>query len=97
MPKSVNETTLTIRGSTIQLRTDMSSEELSRLAVYVDKKIREIDPKGNLPQNKVAILASLSIAGELLEERHKNHRSRADLARRLEHLHEMLDEALGGG
>jgi cell division protein ZapA (FtsZ GTPase activity inhibitor) len=97
MPKSVNETTLTIHGSTIQLRTDMSNEDLSRLAVYVDKKIREIDPKGKLPQNKVAILASISIAGELLEERHKSRRSREDLARRLEHLHEMLDEALGGG
>ena len=97
MPRSVNETTLTIRGSTIQLRTDMSQGDLSRLAQYVDKKFREIDPKGNLPQNKVAILASLSIASELWEERQRNRKHRDDLVRRLEHLHEMLDEALNGG
>lgn len=97
MPKSVNETTLTIRGSTIQLRTDMSEGDLTRLAGYVDRKIREIDPKGTLPQNKVAILASLSIASELWEEKQRGRRSREEMARRLEHVHEMLDEALGGG
>jgi len=97
MPRSVNETTLNIRGSTIQLRTDMDDTDLAKLAGYVDQKIRELDPKGTLPQNKVALLASLSLASELLEEKQRSRREREDLARRLQHLHEMLDEALGGG
>jgi cell division protein ZapA (FtsZ GTPase activity inhibitor) len=96
MAKSVSETTVTIRGSSIQLRTDLSDEMLARLADYVDGKMRELDPKGTLPQGKVSILTSLTIAGELLEERRRAEADRRDIARRLEHLHHLLDEALGG-
>jgi len=97
MSKSVKETTVTIRGSSIQLRTDMNEETLSRLARYVDAKMKELDPKGNLPPGKVSVLASLTIAGELMETRDRAEESRRDIARRLEHLHELLDEALGNG
>jgi cell division protein ZapA (FtsZ GTPase activity inhibitor) len=96
MPKTVNETTVTIRGSSIQLRTDMNESTVARIAQYVDRKMRELDPKGMLPQGKISLLASLTIAGELMDERDRAEKSRRDIARRLEHLHEMLDEALGG-
>jgi cell division protein ZapA (FtsZ GTPase activity inhibitor) len=96
MARTVNETTITIRGAAIQLRTDMDEEVLSQLASYVDEKMRELDPKGALPQSKVSMLASLSIAGELMEERDRANEGRRDIARRLQHLHELLDEALGG-
>lgn len=97
MARSVSETTVTVRGSSIQLRTDMSDEALSRLTDYVDGKMRELDPKGSLPQNKISILTSLTIASELLEERERAEADRREIARRLEHLHKLLDEALGGG
>ena len=96
MARTVNETTITIRGASIQLRTDMDEDALSQLASYVDDKMHELDPKGNLPQSKVSMLASLTIAGELMEERDRGQESRRDIARRLQHLHELLDEALGG-
>ena len=96
MARTVNETTITIRGATIQLRTDLSDETLSRLADYVDDKMQELDPKGSLPQSKVSMLASLTIAGELMEERERADETRRDITRRLQHLHELLDEALGG-
>jgi len=96
MAKAVKETTVTIGGSSIQLRTDMNPEVLERLAHYVDDKIRELDPKGKLPPGKVSVLASLSIAGELMDERSRSRESRREIARRLERLHELLDEALGG-
>lgn len=96
MARTVNETTITIRGSSIQLRTDMDDEALTQLASYVDGKMRELDPKGALPQSKVSMLASLTIAGELMEARDQARESRRDIARRLQHLHELLDEALGG-
>jgi cell division protein ZapA (FtsZ GTPase activity inhibitor) len=96
MPKTVNETTVTIRGASIQLRTDLNESTVARIAQYVDRKMRELDPKGMLPQSKISLLASLTIAGELIEERERGEKNRRDIARRLEHLHEMLDEALGG-
>jgi cell division protein ZapA (FtsZ GTPase activity inhibitor) len=96
MARTLNQTTITIRGATIELRTDMSDETLARLTGYVDDKMKELDPKGTLPQSKVSVLASLTIAGELMEERERAKESRLAIARRLEHLHELLDEALGG-
>ncbi len=96
MAKSINETTININGSSIQLRTDMSEEKLMKLADYVDGKMRQLDPKGVLPHSKVSMLASLTIAGELLEERKRSVESQHDLLKRLEHLHKLLDEALGG-
>jgi cell division protein ZapA (FtsZ GTPase activity inhibitor) len=96
MPKTVNETTITIRGASIQLRTDMNEDTVARIAQYVDRKMKELDPKGTLPPGKISLLASLTIAGELMEERERSDKNRRDIARRLEHLHEMLDEALGG-
>ena len=41
MARTVNETTITIRGASIQLRTDMDDEVLTELATYVDDKMRE--------------------------------------------------------
>ena len=96
MARALNETTITIRGSSIDLRTDMSDETLARLTDYVDGKMKELDPKGTLPHSKVSVLASLTIAGELMEERERAEESRLAIARRLEHLHELLDEALAG-
>lgn len=96
MQKSVSETTVTIHGSSIELRTDLSEDELERLASFVDKKMRELDPRGTLPHSKVSLLTSLSLASELMQERERAEASRRDITRRLEHLHEMLDEALGG-
>lgn len=96
MQKSVSETTVTIHGSSIELRTDLSEDELDRLTSFVDKKMRELDPRGTLPHSKVSILASLSLASDLLQERARAEADRRDIERRLEHLHEMLDEALGG-
>ena len=96
MARALNQTTITIRGASIELRTDMSDDTLARLADYVDDKMKELDPKGTLPQSKVSVLASLTIAGELMEERERAEESRLAIARRLEHLHELLDEALSG-
>ena len=74
----------------------LAIRKATKLASYVDDKMRELDPKGTLPQSKVSMLASLTIAGELMEERDRAEGSRREIARRLQHLHELLDEALGG-
>ena len=96
MAKPINETTINLKGSSIQLRSDMSEELILELADYVDGKMRELDPKDVLPHSKVSMLASLTIAGELLEERKRAKESQQDLLKRLEHLHKLLDSALSG-
>lgn len=97
MANSVNEATITIRGTSFQLRTDMHPDELKRLAAHVDDKMRELDPKGSLPPSKVSVLTSLSFASDLIEEREKSAVERAQLAERLEKLETMLDRVLDGG
>jgi cell division protein ZapA (FtsZ GTPase activity inhibitor) len=96
MPKPVNETTVQLRGASYQLRTDLSPETIARIAALVDGKMKELDPRATLPPPKVSVLTSLSIAGDLIEERERWSSERHALARRLEHLQELLDEALGG-
>lgn len=95
MAKTINETTVNIRGTAYQLRTDMNAEVVTELAQYVDDKMREIDPRGTLPPGKVSVLTSLSIAGELKEAREASETDRLNIVDRLQHMHEMLDAALG--
>ncbi len=96
MAKPVNETTVQIRGASYQLRTDLNPDTMVRIAAYVDGKMRELDPRAALPPAKVSVLTSLSIAGELLDEREQRRDERLQLRTRLERLEELLDEALGG-
>jgi cell division protein ZapA (FtsZ GTPase activity inhibitor) len=96
MQKPVSETTVQLRGASYQLRTDLAPETIARIAAIVDGKMKELDPRAALPPTKVSVLASLSIAGDLLEEREQRHSERLALTRRLERLQELLDEAIGG-
>jgi cell division protein ZapA (FtsZ GTPase activity inhibitor) len=97
VPDPVKETTVKIHGSSYQLRTDLNDEELSRIAAYVDGKMKELDPKRSLPPGKVSVLASMTIAGELMEERGRSKGDRQSFTDRLERLHDLLDDALGEG
>jgi cell division protein ZapA (FtsZ GTPase activity inhibitor) len=95
MRQPVSETTVQIRGASYQIRTDLGSETLGRLADFVDGKMRELDPKSTLAPAKVSVLASLSIAGELMEVRDREAERHRNIVSRLERLEELLDEALG--
>ncbi len=94
MDKTVRTLKVELGGVSYDLRTDMNPEALAGIASYVDGKMRDFDPKGTQTPAKVCMLASLTIAGELLEEREKNQRARRELVRRLEHVEELLDGAL---
>ncbi len=95
MAKTVNETSVQIRGSSYQIRTDLSPETLTRIAHYVVGKMDELDPKGTAPPARLSVLASLSIAGELLDEQERQRAMRAAVSARLTRLEELLDSALG--
>ena len=96
MEHPVSESTVQLRGASYQIRTDLEPETLARIVSLVDEKMRELDPKASLAPAKVSVLTSLSIAGELLEERNKREQERRELVKRLKRLEELLDEALGG-
>jgi cell division protein ZapA (FtsZ GTPase activity inhibitor) len=97
MTNPVKQTTVTIHGASYQLRTDMSEEAVADLAHFVDEKMRGLDPHGTLPPAKVSVLTSLTIAGELMEEKERAAKVKQDVADRIAHLQDMLDAALEEG
>jgi cell division protein ZapA (FtsZ GTPase activity inhibitor) len=90
----VQEITVRVGGASYQLRTDMSADQIARIVDYVDRKMKEVDPKGVLPPAKASVLVSLAIAGELLEAQAGNTDGARDVVRRLRSLHDTLDGAL---
>lgn len=64
------KTVVLIGGKEYTLSGYESEEYMHRVAIYVDRTMREITrAHGNLPTNMVAVLAALNIADELLRAR----------------------------
>jgi len=95
MGQKLHETTIRIRGTAYQLRTDMENDRLQELAEYVDDTMKDLDPRSSLPPGKLSVLASLSLAGELFDEKKKTDSYRG-VEKRLERMATMLDAALDG-
>jgi len=93
--RGLQETTIKIRGTAYQLRTDLPLSDLQALVDHVDDTMKELDPKSSLPPNKLSVLASLSITGELFDQRKRNDEIRLTVATRVGRLNRMLEEALG--
>ena len=59
-----------IFGTDYPLKVNANVEYVQRIAEYVDQKMREVQTaKPNRPLHQIAILASLNIADELLQQR----------------------------
>lgn len=101
--KSSMETTTTaaptirveIYNQTYNIRSDGDSEYLTKLADFVDSRMREIS-SGTLTVDslKVAILAALHIADELHRLKQTHEQADAQLALRSSECSEMLDRLL---
>ncbi len=61
--------TVKILGQEYRIRSDEDAEHLDRVAAYVDRVLREVQPMTRDTQ-AAAILVSLNIASELLRMRH---------------------------
>lgn len=94
MATSVKETTLNIRGTEFQIRTDLAEEVLKRMAALVEGKMRDLDPGGHLPPAKVSLLASLTLAGELMDAQGMVGPDLSEVNTRMARLEALLDEAL---
>jgi cell division protein ZapA len=84
-----------IYNQTYNIRSDGDTEYISRLAEFVDSRMREIS-SGTLTVDslKVAILAALHIADELHRLKHIHEQADAQLATRSAECVEMLDRLL---
>ncbi len=68
--KAVNVVKVSILGDEYSIRSDASPEQTRAVAEYVDKVIRQIQSGSQLVEShKAAILAAISITGELFEAR----------------------------
>ncbi len=68
--KAVNVVKVSILGDEYSIRSDASPEQTKAVAEYVDKVIRQIMSGSHMVEShKAAILAALSITGELFEAR----------------------------
>ena len=85
-----------LRAEIDNLRTN--KKYIEELARYVDSKMQTIaETTGTIDSLKVAILAALNIAHELLEQKgHENSGSQA-ISRRLQTMQEKIDIALNQG
>lgn len=91
-PKSV---TVNIYGQDYTLRGDTDSAYVEKVASLVDQKMKEVSANSNLKAvEKVAILAAVNLADELLRERHSHSQSLAKLEERVSQAAEYLDKEL---
>jgi cell division protein ZapA len=86
---------LRVGGQTYRVVASAEEQELLRLAQIVDAKLRDLTPPGRAISSQAMLLAALSLAHELEEERAR----RRDVERRskemLKHVLTRIDEALG--
>ena len=73
-------------------------DALRNSARYLDRKMREIKNRGKvIGSDRIAVMAALNIAHELLEQKgHENSGSQA-ISRRLQTMQEKIDIALNQG
>lgn len=84
-----------IQGQRYPIRTALEAEYVSRLASYVDEKMRAAADSGpNGDALRVAVLAALNVADELFRCRERGRARDGQLAERAGELERLLDRVL---
>src|SRR5260370_203517 len=86
---------INVQGQQYPIRTSLEPEYVLQLAVFVDEKMRpprESTPSGD--SARVAVLAALNIADELVRCRDATDQRNGQLAERTEELERLLDRLL---
>ena len=95
MSKTTTSTDVEIFGSTYHVRGDKDPELLQELASQVDGKMREIAQQvSTVDTAKIAILAALNIADELLQCRKQQEGERVEIQDKVTRLAERLEGVL---
>lgn len=70
-------------------------EYLQQSALYLDRKMRELAAASKLVQrDRIAVIAALNIAHELLQERGQRDKYVSGMNKRIRHLQDRIDHAL---
>ena len=80
--------TLRIAGRDYTLTSSDAPEHVSRVAVYLDRKLAEAASSGFVNRESAAVIAGLSIADELLTAQDDNTRLRRELLQARQELQE---------
>ena len=91
-----------ILGQNYTIRGEADQEYILGVASYVDRKMREVTEKLPVASvsnslSKVAVLASLNIADELMKERAQRDRLERQLSDRAARLNAAMDQILQDG
>lgn len=62
---------LKVAGQTYRVVTSAREEELDRLVMRVEDALAAVTPQGRQPSTQAVVLAAITLAHELEEERHK--------------------------
>lgn len=96
----VHKVTVDIFGEKYTIRGDADPEQIVNVARLVDSRIRELaSVSPDLPRNKLAMLAAINIADEMMQQKPESEPSYHEdplLERRTMQLIELLDEGLSG-
>jgi cell division protein ZapA len=95
MSKTTTTTDVEIFGSSYHVRGDKDPELLQDLANHVDDKMREIAQQvSTVDTAKIAILAALNIADELMQCRKQQEGERVEIQDKVTRLAERLEGVL---
>ena len=84
-----------IFGQRYPIRTTLDPEYVSRLATYVEEKMRAAgDSTPSADPQRLAVLAALNVADELFRCRESNRAKDGQVAERAEELERLLDRVL---
>ena len=90
---------LKVAGKTYQVVTSAKEEELARLALKVENALYEVVPPGREPSAQALVLAAISIAHELEEEKARRiaaeEQHRKVLSSLLKRVDGVLDDSAG--
>jgi cell division protein ZapA (FtsZ GTPase activity inhibitor) len=71
-PEELRTSEFSVAGEVFRVRTDLDSEKLQHIAQFVDEKLRmHITPGSRGDNRKKILLATMEIAGELIEMKEK--------------------------
>ena len=95
MASSSTSVDVEIFGATYHVRGEHDRERLQQLADMVDRKMREIGGKvPTVDTSKIAILAALNLADELLQCNNQQEGERVEIMEKVAELTGVLTEAL---
>lgn len=91
--KQIQGVLVHILGEEYRIASEGDPAEVQRVAEYVDRKMRELlSRQGSLPRGKVAVLAAMDIAAELLNVLQERQLIAEKAHERIDQLSRLIDE-----